>query len=98
MTFKHISVEETKKLLAAGTVTIFDIRDPGSYAEGHIEGARHIEEVDVDAFIAEHDKTKPVVFCCYHGNSSQSAAQFFAEKGFSDVYSLDGGFAAWSDE
>ena len=30
-----------------------------------------------------------------HGNSSQPAAQFLYEKGFEQVYSLDGGFEAW---
>ncbi|CRR54182.1 Thiosulfate sulfurtransferase GlpE [Pseudomonas aeruginosa] len=32
---------------------------------------------------------------CYHGNSSQSAAAYFIQQGFSDVYSLDGGFELW---
>jgi len=35
------------------------------------------------------------VVVCYHGNSSQQAAQFFAGEGFNDVYSMDGGFEAW---
>jgi thiosulfate sulfurtransferase len=37
----------------------------------------------------------PVVVCCYHGNSSQSAAQFLVEQGFTEVYSLNGGFEQW---
>jgi thiosulfate sulfurtransferase len=36
-----------------------------------------------------------VVVVCYHGNSSQSAAAYLASQGFSDVYSLDGGFELW---
>lgn len=32
---------------------------------------------------------------CYHGNSSQSAAAYLVSQGFSDVYSLDGGFELW---
>jgi len=32
---------------------------------------------------------------CYHGNSSQSAAAYLISQGFSDVYSLDGGFELW---
>ncbi|NQV98543.1 MAG: thiosulfate sulfurtransferase GlpE [Rhodospirillales bacterium] len=98
MSFKHISAEQTKQLINDGDVVILDIRDPASFAEGHIDGAKHIEEVDVDAFITGEDKAKPLVVCCYHGNSSQSAAQFFAEKGFTNVYSLDGGFGGWPEE
>jgi thiosulfate sulfurtransferase len=33
--------------------------------------------------------------CCYHGNSSQGAAQYFAEQGFTQAYSLDGGYEMW---
>ncbi len=29
---------------------------------------------------------------CYHGNSSQGAADWLSEQGFSDVVSLDGGY------
>jgi thiosulfate sulfurtransferase len=37
----------------------------------------------------------PVIVCCYHGISSQQAAQFLIHQGFEEVYSLDGGFEAW---
>ena len=36
----------------------------------------------------------PVLVYCYHGISSQSAAEFLNQKGFEDVYSVDGGFEA----
>ena len=32
---------------------------------------------------------------CYHGNSSQSAAAYLVGQGFSEVYSVDGGFELW---
>ena len=37
----------------------------------------------------------PLIVACYHGNSSQSAAAYLAHQGFSEVYSLDGGFELW---
>lgn len=33
---------------------------------------------------------------CYHGISSRGAAQFLIGQGFESVYSVDGGFEAWS--
>jgi len=36
-----------------------------------------------------------VLLYCYHGNASQTYGQMFADFGFAEVYSLDGGFAAW---
>lgn len=72
--------------------TLIDIRDPQSFANGHIEGAIHIDNGNVDDFLMRADKTKALVVCCYHGNSSQSAADFFQQQGFVHSYSLDGGF------
>ena len=39
---------------------------------------------------------KPVLVMCYHGISSRGAAQFLIGQGFESVYSVDGGFEAWS--
>jgi thiosulfate sulfurtransferase len=33
---------------------------------------------------------------CYHGHSSQGAAQFMLQQGFAEVYSMDGGFTEWA--
>lgn len=95
MSFKRIDPQTCRQLLATHEVTILDIRDRQSFARGHIDNAVHVEQIDVDAFAQEHPRDKPLVICCYHGNSSQSAAAFFAEKGLTEVYSLDGGYEGW---
>jgi len=95
MNFKRIDSQGCKQLLATKDVTLLDIRDPQSFANGHIDNALHIEQINVESFVEEQPKDKPLVICCYHGNSSQSAAAYFAEKGFTDVYSLDGGYEGW---
>jgi len=46
-------------------------------------------------FLREADPDAPVVVCCYHGHSSQQAAQFLISQDFTQVYSLDGGFNQW---
>ena len=93
--FKHISISETHELLQKQEVTIVDIRDAMSYENGHIPGAIALSNDNIEAFIAETDKNKPLLVCCYHGNSSQGAADVLNEKGFVDTYSIDGGFEAW---
>ena len=96
MNFKKISVEETKSLIKGGDVTIVDIRDPQSYSSGHIDDALHLGDDNVEQFLAECNKLLPLIVYCFHGHSSQSAAAYFAANGFADVYSMDGGYAAWS--
>lgn len=93
--FKRISIEQTKELMDNQEVLLADIRDPQSYAAGHMPNAKNINNQNAAEFIQESDKDKPLVVVCYHGNSSQPAAQYFAANGFKEVYSMDGGFELW---
>ena len=38
---------------------------------------------------------KCIIVYCYHGNSSQDVANFLTSHGFTDVYSLKGGYEEW---
>ena len=92
--FKRIAPDLAQQLRESGAQVV-DIRDPQSYAMGHISGSRHIDNYSVADFIRDADMDAPLVVVCYHGNSSQSAAAYFVQQGFSEVYSLDGGFELW---
>ncbi|MBV4538314.1 MULTISPECIES: thiosulfate sulfurtransferase GlpE [Pseudomonas] len=92
--FKRIPPEQAQTLREQGAVVV-DIRDPQAFAAGHISGATHLDNHSVADFIRNADLDKPTVVVCYHGNSSQSAAAYLVGQGFSEVYSLDGGFELW---
>lgn len=94
--WRHLSVTELKALRKEQDVQIVDTRDPGSFAAGHIAGATLLNDMTLEQFLASADKKRPVVVCCYHGHSSQNAADFLANRGFAEVYSLNGGYTAWS--
>ncbi|MDX1391129.1 MAG: thiosulfate sulfurtransferase GlpE [Rheinheimera sp.] len=93
--FQHISVAQTAEQLAQGKVIIADIRDEQSFAAAHIDGAYHLTNGSLATFMQQFDLDQPVVVVCYHGNSSQGAAQYLAQQGFAQVYSMDGGFESW---
>lgn len=93
--FKHISVNDTFAKLQQGEVVIADIRDEQSFSSAHIEGAFHLTNGSLLQFTQQHDFDTPVVVVCYHGNSSQGAAQYLVQQGFDQVYSMDGGFEGW---
>ena len=96
MPFEHISCEQLKtRLDSEEDVVIIDIRDPQSYDAGHIENAIRIDNSNVENFVATADKSLPLVVCCYHGNSSQGAADYFNAQGFEKAASLDGGYEYW---
>ncbi|MBQ57120.1 MULTISPECIES: thiosulfate sulfurtransferase GlpE [Pseudomonas] len=92
--FKRISPEQAQALRQQGAVVV-DIRDPQSFDMGHIAGSHHLDNHSLVDFIAKADLDHPLIVSCYHGNSSQSAAAYLIGQGFTDVYSLDGGFELW---
>ena len=93
--FQHISAQATKERLEKGEIKVVDIRDDQSFELGHIPNAFHLSNGSMTQFMNENDFDTPVVVCCYHGISSQQAAQFLMHQGFEEVYSMDGGFEAW---
>ncbi len=93
--FKHLHISELHAVLDEKSHVVVDIRDPASFQSGHIPGSIHLTNENLGDFIRSADLDAPLVVCCYHGNSSQQAAQFLAGQDFTDVYSLDGGFVDW---
>jgi thiosulfate sulfurtransferase len=95
MSFTCISKVAAKQMIDTRDVTIIDIRDPSSFSAAHVPGALSINSNNVDEFVMQADHDKPLLVFCYHGHSSQGAADFFAGRGFAEVYSVDGGFEEW---
>ena len=92
--FKRISPQDAQALREKGAVVV-DIRDQPTYAALHITDSLHLDNQSIADFIRAADLDAPLIVTCYHGNSSQSAAAYLISQGFSDVYSLDGGFELW---
>jgi thiosulfate sulfurtransferase len=95
MSYKCISIDESKNMIDQGEVTLVDVRDGGAFSAANILNAVHITQENVDEFLSSTNKEHPLIVYCYHGNSSKGAADYFASQGFKDVFSMDGGFEAW---
>ncbi|MFC0268691.1 thiosulfate sulfurtransferase GlpE [Kushneria aurantia] len=95
MSFKHLDHATLERWLGEGGVEIVDIRDPLSFSSGHIPGSRHLDNASLGQFIDATPSERPVVVVCYHGHSSQQAADWLCGQGYQEVYSLDGGFTHW---
>lgn len=93
--YKQLSHEEGERLIAERDVLIADVRDLESYTQEHIANAIHLSVPTLQEFCEAADKNQPVLLYCYHGISSQSVAQHLVEQGFTEVYSLVGGFETW---
>jgi thiosulfate sulfurtransferase len=95
MEFKHLDVASALEKQANGAVML-DIRDPQSFRESHAENALHLTNDTIQAIVADLDYDNVLLVMCYHGHSSQGAAQYLVNQGFETVYSIDGGFDAWT--
>lgn len=96
--FKRIPVAQALTLIEQQQAVVADIRDESSFAAGHITGAFHLSNGNLNVFMQQTDVTVPVVVVCYHGNSSQGAAQYLAQQGFEQVFSMDGGMHSWREQ
>lgn len=95
MSWQRMAPAAAAEIVATRRPLLVDVRDAQSYAAARIPGAMHLDNQSALDFVESRDKSLPVLVYCYHGNSSQSAAAWLAEKGFTEVYSLDGGFEYW---
>lgn len=93
--YKIINVDQAKEIIESGNVQVVDIRDEQVFNQAHIPNSMHLHSGVMAQFLQETDEDTPVIVTCYHGISSQPAAQYIAEQGYTQVYSLEGGFTQW---
>lgn len=90
-----LSPEAVRDLVQAkGRHELIDVRTDGERRNIPFFEARALEP-DSETELAGLPKETPLVFVCYRGIRSLTAAQRFLALGFQHVYSLDGGVEAY---
>jgi rhodanese-related sulfurtransferase len=78
---------------------LVDVREDHEWQAGYIPGARHlgrgILERDIERTFA--DPATPLVLYCGGGFRSALAADSLSRMGYTNVFSLAGGFRGWKD-
>jgi phage shock protein E len=81
--------------LVAGGAALVDVRTPGEYAAGHIDGAVNIPVDRITSRAGEiGGKDRPVVVYCRSGARSAAAASALQQLGFQKVEDL-GAMSNW---
>jgi len=77
---------------------IVDLRFPPEYEEGHIENAINVNFFDPNfqSNILELDKSKTYFLYGKGEAPTKRAAIYMKQKGFSAVYTIKGGYEAWT--
>jgi rhodanese-related sulfurtransferase len=92
-------LEFSKKITESGVV-ILDVRTPGEFAEGYIEGARMIDFQggSFETEIASLDKNATYAVYCRSGNRSGQAVKIMQDAGFLNLFNLEGGVIDWANQ
>ena len=94
---QKVTTLQATQMINQGKTALVDVRDPAEFATGHLRDAKNIPAKELAKRVAELDKwkSKSVIAICQSGVNSAKAASALKKAGFNDVYSLDGGVAAW---
>ena len=94
--FASISAQDLIRLMNQGAL-VLDIRKPDDFAEGHVNGAKHLPSDQIlnagDQF--KRFKDKPVVVYDDSGSLAAAAVRQLNAQGFTKAFTLRGGFASW---
>ena len=92
------ATEFTNQWLEDDRVQLVDIRNPGEFALGTIEGATLIPVGQLPARVGELDPTAPTIVFCAGGYRSSVGASVLRQAGFQDVSDILGGYGAWATQ
>ncbi len=95
---KPMSVKELKALYDKNeAVELFDVRTPDERKIAVIAQAHHLD-ADGEKRLLSLPKDAKIVFHCHHGRRSRVAAERLVREGWRNVYNLEGGIEAWSQQ
>ena len=97
---REVTVDETRERMKANAgVRLIDVREDNEWELGRAAGSTHlgkgIIERDIEAQVP--DKSTEVILYCGGGFRSALAADVLQQMGYTNVYSMAGGWKAWKD-
>ncbi len=97
---REVSVEETRRRIASNkTARLIDVREDNEWESGHAAGAEHlgkgIIERDIESEVS--NKSTELILYCGGGYRSALAADVLQQMGYTNVYSMAGGWKAWKE-
>ena len=109
---REISVQQLSAQLADQQSILIDVREPDEFQQGRVDRAVNYPRGVLEMKIHQHPAVaahcepqqalaelaaRPVYLMCRSGARSALAALSLQQMGFSQVYSVAGGFQAWLD-
>jgi rhodanese-related sulfurtransferase len=94
-----LTPQEAIRLMNQGA-TVLDLRAAEAFSAGHIAGARHFDAAQIPgaAEALKKYKERALIIYCDGGNTAAQAVRSLTQQGYTQVFNLRGGIAAWRAE
>ena len=95
---KEVTVDETIERMEHGAQLI-DVREDNEWDAGHAAGARHIGRGVIERDIVQTipNKSAELILYCGGGYRSALATDMVQRMGYTNVFSMAGGWKAWKE-
>ena len=97
---REVSVAETQARTQRGAeVKLIDVREDNEWEAGHAAGAIHLGKgiIERDIETTVPDKESELILYCGGGYRSALAADALQKMGYTNVFSMAGGWKAWKE-
>ena len=97
---REVNVDETRaRMNADPNVRLIDVREDHEWEAAHAAGAEHLGKgiIERDIEATAPDKSTELILYCGGGYRSALAADVLQQMGYTNVYSMAGGWKAWKD-
>jgi len=95
---REVSVDETQERMKNGAVLI-DVREDNEFEAAHAAGARHMGRGIIERDIVQTvpEKDTELILYCGGGYRSALATDNLQKMGYTNVWSMAGGWHAWEE-
>jgi rhodanese-related sulfurtransferase len=97
---RELSVQDVKDMLDRGeSFELIDVREESEWVRGHLPHAKHLSKgiIERDIETTYPDATAKLVLYCGGGYRSALAADNLQKMGYTNIYSMDGGWRGWTE-
>ena len=97
---KEVTVAETQERLAANPdALLIDVREDNEWHAAHAQGAEHLGKgvIERDIETVVPDKSTELILYCGGGYRSALATDSLQKMGYTNVWSMAGGWKAWKE-
>lgn len=97
---REVTVDDTQQRMTANSgARLIDVREDNEWEAAHAAGAEHLGKgiIERDIEAAVPDKSTELILYCGGGFRSALAADVLQQMGYTNVFSMAGGWKAWKE-